>query len=90
MEDEIRITVIATGFEACGEKRITELKKTIAQLPESIDDQDIPAYLRSNVNGGNGESAVTKVGTIISDFENDEYDIPTFLRSNEGLKHSEA
>ena len=90
MEDEIRITVIATGFEACGEKRITELKKTIAQLPESIDDQDIPAYLRSDVNSGNGKSAVTKVGTIISDFENDEYDIPTFLRSNEGLKHSEA
>jgi cell division protein FtsZ len=90
MEDEIRITVIATGFEACGEKRITELKKTIAQLPESIDDQDIPAYLRSDVNGGNGESVVTKVGTIISNFENDEYDIPTFLRSSGGLKHSEA
>ncbi|MCK5186492.1 MAG: cell division protein FtsZ [Deltaproteobacteria bacterium] len=90
MEDEIRITVIATGFGAYEEKRIIELKNTISQLPESTDEHDFPAYLRNDKNGGNGEQQVTKVGTIISDFINDEYDIPTFLRSNEELNPSEA
>ena len=90
MEDEIRITVIATGFGAYEEKRIIELKNTISQLPESTDEQDFPAYLRNDINGGNGEQQVTKVGTITSDFINDEYDIPTFLRSNEELNPSEA
>ena len=90
MEDEIRITVIATGFGAYEEKRIIELKNTISQLPESTDEHDFPAYLRNDINGGNGEQQVTKVGTIISDFINDEYDIPTFLRSNEELNPSEA
>ena len=90
MEDEIRITVIATGFGAYEEKRIIELKNTISQLPESTDEHDFPAYLRNETNGGNGEQQVTKVGTITSDFINDEYDIPTFLRSNEELNPSEA
>jgi len=90
MEDEIRITVIATGFGAYEEKRIIELKNTISQLPESTDEHDFPAYLRNDTNGGNGEQQVTKVGTITSDFINDEYDIPTFLRSNEELNPSEA
>ena len=90
MKDEIRITVIATGFGAYEEKRIIELKNTISQLPESTDEHDFPAYLRNDGNGGNGEQQVTKVGTITSDFINDEYDIPTFLRSNEELNPSEA
>ncbi len=90
MEDEIRITVIATGFGAYEEKRIIELKNTISQLPESTDEHDFPAYLRNDINGGNGEQQVTKVGTITSDFINDEYDIPTFLRSNEELNPSEV
>ena len=90
MEDEIRITVIATGFGAYEEKRIIELKNTISQLPESTDEHDFPAYLRNDTNGGNGEQQVTKVGNITSDFINDEYDIPTFLRSNEELNPSEA
>ena len=33
MEDEIRITVIATGFGTYEEKRIIELKNTISQIP---------------------------------------------------------
>ena len=90
MEGEIRITVIATGFESGEEKKITELKKTISNFSESIEDHDLPAYLRSGINGSSSEPAVTKIGTIISDSVNDNYDVPTFLRNNETLEQSDA
>jgi cell division protein FtsZ len=88
MEDEIRITAIATGFGTGKEKRFTELKKTISTFPKPIDDHDFPAYLRSEVSSD--ETVVTKVGTIVSEFVNDEYDIPTFLRTNAELEPSDA
>jgi len=88
MEDEIRITVIATGFGTPEEKRLTELKKTIISFPKSIEQHDLPTYLRSEVS--NNEPVVTKVGTIVSDFENDEYDTPTFLRNGVELEPSDA
>jgi hypothetical protein len=49
---------------------------------------DVPAYLRSNYE--NGRTEITKIGTIISNFVNDEYDIPTFLRKSDELEPSEA
>ena len=88
MENEVRITVIATGFGTGEEKRISELKKVLSPLPSSIDDHDIPAYLRSDVSYG--QPAATKIGTIISDFINDEYDIPTFLRASDDFERSDA
>lgn len=88
MEDEIRITVIATGFGTGEEKRFNELKKTIAAFPKSTDDHDFPAYLRNEVSSD--ETEVTKIGTIVSEFVNDEYDIPTFLRNNVQLKPSDT
>ena len=88
MEDEICITVIATGFGTSEEKRLTGLKKTIAPFPSSINDYDLPAYLRSEVSSD--EPEVTKIGTIVSEFVNDEYDIPTFLRNNAELEQSDA
>jgi cell division protein FtsZ len=88
MEDEVRITVIATGFGVCETRRIAELKKAVTPLPRSIDDHDIPAYLRSGLDGS--EPVATKIGTITSEFINDEYDIPTFLRAGEELKQSDA
>lgn len=88
MEDEISITVIATGFGTSEEKRLTELKKTISPFPKSINDYDLPAYLRSEVSSE--EPEVTKIGTIVSEFVNDEYDIPTFLRNNVEPEQSDA
>jgi cell division protein FtsZ len=81
MEDEIRITVIATGFETAEEKKFGELKKAISSFPRSIDDHEVPAYLRDDLNGGNHEPIITKIGTIVSEFVTDDYDIPTFLRN---------
>lgn len=89
MEDEIRITVIATGFGSGDEKKLSEFPKTIVPLHGHTHDQDeVPAYLRSTYE--NGRLETTKIGTIISNFVNDEYDIPTFLRKSEELEPSEA
>jgi cell division protein FtsZ len=88
MEDEIRITVIATGFGTRDEQRIDDFKKTAAPPLEPVEDQDVPAFLRSDFE--NDEPEVTKIGTIVSNFVNDEYDIPTFLRDSEDLKPNEA
>jgi cell division protein FtsZ len=88
MEDEVRITVIATGFGVGNTTRIAALKKAVTPLPRSIDDHDIPAYLRSGLDGS--EPVATKIGTITSEFINDEYDIPTFLRASDELKRTDA
>jgi len=89
MEDEIRITVIATGFGMGDEKKLEELKRTIATPLQDADQlDDVPAYLRSNYESERPE--ITKIGTIISNFVNDEYDIPTFLRKSDELEPSEA
>ncbi|MBW2182609.1 MAG: cell division protein FtsZ [Deltaproteobacteria bacterium] len=88
MEGEIRITVIATGFGAFEEKKLTNLKKTMSSLPESVGDHDFPAYLRNEMNSEALE--VTKVGTIVSEFVTDDYDIPTFLRNDVELEPSDA
>lgn len=73
--DEIRVTVIATGFGKSDEDAgriapsISVLKK------ESL---DTPAYLRKDRNTEN--IPVIKIGAV-SDFDmDDEYDVPTFMR----------
>jgi cell division protein FtsZ len=89
MDDEIRITVIATGFGARDDQRMEELKKTVAPPPvEPVEEQDVPAFLRSDFE--NDEQEVTKIGTIVSNFVSDEYDIPTFLRNSDDLEPNEA
>jgi cell division protein FtsZ len=88
MEDEVRITVIATGFGVGETTRMAALKKAVTPLPRSVDDHDIPAYLRSGLDGS--EPVATKIGTITSEFINDEYDIPTFLRASDELKRTDA
>lgn len=90
MDDEIRITVIATGFGTGDEKKLEELKRAIATPLQDGDDalDEVPAYLRNNFD--NGRPEITKIGTIISNFVNDEYDIPTFLRKSDELEPSEA
>ena len=90
MEDEIRITVIATGFGTNEAQRIGELKKISAPPSTLIADHDTPAYLRSDFECYEQEPEITKIGTIISNFVTDEYDIPTFLRNSEELEPNEA
>jgi cell division protein FtsZ len=76
MGDEIRITVIATGFEDITQKR--QGIPTIARMGGyRREDLSMPAYLRNKEK--HAESAnVVKLGTI--DDENLDLEIPTFLR----------
>jgi cell division protein FtsZ len=76
MGDEIRITVIATGFEDITQKR--QGIPTIARVGGyRKEDLSMPAYLRNKEKPA--ESAnVVKLGTI--DDENLDLEIPTFLR----------
>jgi cell division protein FtsZ len=75
MVDEIRITVIATGFEAEKHKPVT---KNVSRMgSHKKEDLSMPAYLRhekpiENVN-------VVKMG-IVDDIDHLDLEIPTFLR----------
>lgn len=73
--DEIRVTVIATGFGK-SEEDAGRIAPSISVLKkESI---DTPAYLRKDRNTEN--IPVIKIGAV-SDFDmDDEYDVPTFMR----------
>ena len=76
MGDEIRITVIATGFEDMAQKRqgIPNIARMGGYRREDL---SMPAYLRNKEKSA--ESAkVVKLGTI--DDENLDLEIPTFLR----------
>jgi cell division protein FtsZ len=76
MGDEIRITVIATGFEDMAQKRqgIPNITRMGGYRREDL---SMPAYLRNKEKPA--ESAnVVKLGTI--DDENLDLEIPTFLR----------
>ena len=76
MGDEIRITVIATGFEDTAQKRqgIPNITRMQGYLREDL---SLPAYLRNKEKPV--ESAnVVKLGMI--DGDNPDLEIPTFLR----------
>lgn len=77
MEDEIRITVIATGFEDVGKKRqgLSNLASFSANRNKDI---SVPAFMRKNSAGG-GDINIIRMG-LIDDTEDPDLEIPTFLR----------
>src|SRR5262249_32586781 len=95
MTDEIRITVIATGF---GEDReelkpgqvnvwsITsadqKMNKKVVHLGTIVDDLDTPTWQRKKQGSEETETLTLNKTTFEfgRDKEEDEYDIPTFLR----------
>ncbi len=75
MEDSVRITVIATGFE---EKVEIEEDKYAQQMMENtLIDENIPPFMRKKVTIDYKEIK-SKSDNI--DIDDDRYDIPTFLR----------
>jgi cell division protein FtsZ len=78
MEDEIRITVIATGFDDFSRKR-TESLGNVSRFPKLGGREDLatPTFIRRDRKLNNGEIAVVGLG---DETENMDIQIPTFLR----------
>jgi cell division protein FtsZ len=76
MGDEIRITVIATGFEDAAQKRqgIPNITRVGRYRGEDL---SVPAYLR-NKEKSQENKKIVKLGTI--DDDSPDLEIPTFLR----------
>jgi len=74
MQDEIRITVIATGFEESGKKsRMANISHLSNYKKEDL---STPAFIRK---GKSENQTVIKMG-IIDDCEDTDFEVPTFLR----------
>ena len=78
IEEEIRVTVIATGFGRMEERMLPHLKK-VSPISFSLrDNLEVPTYLRRE----REKSQEVKPEGIdeISSYDEEQYDIPTFLR----------
>jgi cell division protein FtsZ len=78
MEEEIRVTVIATGFGRMEERMLPHLKK-VSPISFSLrDNLEVPTYLRRE----REKSQEVKPEAIddVSSYDEEQYDIPTFLR----------
>jgi cell division protein FtsZ len=75
MEDEIRITVIATGFEEHGRKQVAA---NVSQLSSyKKEDLATPAFIRKN--RGAEPQNIIRMG-MIEDTDDKDFEVPTFLR----------
>lgn len=75
MEDEIRITVIATGFEEHGKKQVLSNVSHLSSFKK--EDLSTPAFIRK---GKSGEPQnIIRMG-MIDDSEESDFEVPTFLR----------
>jgi len=90
MKDEMRVTVIATGFGEAEEKeeRISEVRapsgereKTVVSFTRRDNNRDIPTFIRQEKSVEAQEKAGKSArGHIPLKFGEDDYDIPAFLR----------
>jgi cell division protein FtsZ len=78
MEEEIRVTVIATGFGRMEERMLPHLKKVSPISLSLRDDLEVPTYLRREREGS--QEAKPEGIDDLSSFDEEHYDIPTFLR----------
>ncbi len=77
MEDDIRVTVIATGFG----KRDGELQQPSSSLTLiKNEEQEIPAYMKKEEKIEGWDVQRLGSNNTLPKEEDDEYDIPTFLR----------
>ncbi|MEK6600573.1 MAG: cell division protein FtsZ [Candidatus Binatota bacterium] len=93
MKDEIRITVIATGFGEKEERKPvlgavtynankdSSKGKKVVHLGTIVDDLDSPTWQRKKQDSGETETVTSdKTGMQFSQDDEDKFDIPTFLR----------
>lgn len=75
MEDEVRITVIATGFDESGKKQVLSNVSHLSSFKK--EDFSTPAFIRK---GKPGEPQnIIRMG-MIDDSEESDFEVPTFLR----------
>jgi cell division protein FtsZ len=80
MKDEVRVTVIATGFGKSEEKSVSRFKK-VAPISFSVrENREIPAFLRRVKVSERYDEVKLVEPPDFSMEDNDRFDIPTFLR----------
>jgi len=80
MKDEVRVTVIATGFGKAEEKSLSRSKK-VAPISFSVrGNREIPAFLRRAKVSERFDEVKLVEPPDFSMEDNDRFDIPTFLR----------
>ena len=77
LSDELRVTVIATGF--VGEEDTVETKAPRVSTDNSLG-LDVPAYMRKGDTAEAAEPQVTQEETVDRDLSLDDLEIPSFLR----------
>ena len=78
MEEEIRVTVIATGFGRMEERMLPHLKK-VSPISFSLrDNLEVPTYLR--MEREKSQEVKPEGFDELSSSDEEQYDIPTFLR----------
>jgi cell division protein FtsZ len=88
MQEELRVTVIATGFGKAEEKAVpataaaavARLKKVAPVSLSTKENRDIPAFLRRVKTNERYDEVKLDESTEISVEDEDRFDIPTFLR----------
>ncbi len=78
MEEEIRVTVIATGFGRMEERMLPHLKKVSPISLSLRDNLDVPTYLRKERE--KSQEAKPEGVDELPSYDEEHYDIPTFLR----------
>ncbi len=81
MEDEVRITVIATGFDSNGRngERISEIPKIAGLNDRRRDNLSIPTFKRNRDDKTGEKPVVVRMG-MINDDDNPDFETPAFLR----------
>jgi len=82
MADELRVTVIATGFDVRG--KTEEVPKppivpTYAAARNKKEDLAVPTFIRDKEKRGSENPVVIRMG-LINDDDNIDFEVPTFLR----------
>ena len=85
MTDQVRVTVIATGFRRDGRRSSVYMGKEISMAtpaPPGVDESVIPAFQRlKEARDGNGKSAAQKKEeNPVRIVREEDYEVPTFLR----------
>jgi cell division protein FtsZ len=80
MEDELRVTVIATGFDLRGKmKEMSSLAAHPYVGRSRREDLTVPTFMRDKEKKDSENPVVIKMG-LINDDENIDFEVPAFLR----------